>query len=550
MIISDIKKEIDLALSKNNITINNYLIEKSKNISFGDFSSNVALVLSKELKKSPMDIAKLIVENIDSSKFKAIEISNPGFINFRLSDEYFSLLISKIIIQDKKYPIFPKTGLTYNVEWVSANPTGLLHIGHARNAVNGDVFVSLLEKTGNHVVREYVVNDAGNQMNILAASVLVRYKQLLNVEAELANDSYHGDEIKLVAEALFKKYKYKFINTEINYESFNIVNEKENFIIRKFARDYLLKQIQIDLAAIGTHIDIYFSELKIHNSGLIPKTIKKLGDNVYEKDGAIWLKTTKFGDDKDRVLIKSDGKPTYFMPDIAYHEIKLNRPPKPVKLIAIWGSDHYSYITRMKIALQALGYKAEQLEIACMQMVRLVKNGEEFKMSKRTGQSLTLIDLVNAIGKDAARWFLLSTSISTHLELDVDIATQQDSKNPIYYVEYAHARANTLLNKAPKINKKEINTNLLELDIEKEILSELNYYEICIENAAKNLEPHKVTNYVYNLAKLFHNYYNNVQILNIENEELKKQRIALVYATKNIIRNALDILGIEAYIKM
>ncbi|MDE6289321.1 MAG: arginine--tRNA ligase [Ureaplasma sp.] len=547
---NEIIKERDLAVSKINLKNANYLVEKSKNVSFGDLSSNVALTLSKEFKKSPMEIAKLIVENIDLSKFKSIEISNPGFINFRLSEKYFSSLISKILVQDKKYPIFNKTGLTYNVEWVSANPTGLLHIGHARNAVNGDVFVSLLEKTGNRVIREYVVNDAGNQMNILASSVLVRYKQLLNIDAELASDSYHGDEIKLVAEALFKKYKNKFINTEIDKETFRITNEKDNLIIRKFARDFLLKQIQEDLAQIGTHIDIYFSELKIHNSGLIPKTIEKLGDNVYEQDGAIWLKTTKFGDDKDRVLIKSDGKPTYFMPDIAYHEIKLNRRPKPVKLIAIWGADHYSYITRMKIALQALGYKAEQLEIACMQMVRLVKNGEEFKMSKRTGQSLTLMDLVNAIGKDASRWFLLSTSISTHLELDVDVATQQDSKNPIYYVEYAHARANTLLNKADKINKKDINTNLLELDIEKEILNELNFYEICIENAAKALEPHKITNYVYNLAKLFHNYYNNVQVLNIENLELKKQRIALVNAVKNIIRNALDLLGIKAYIKM
>lgn len=436
------------------------------------------------------------------------------------------------------------------MEYVSANPTGYLHIGHARNAVFGDAIATLSKKIGIKVIKEYIVNDAGNQMNMLSSSVLVRYQQLFGLDKQLSDDSYHGEEIKLVAEELKNKYGDKFVNVEIDPDTFVIKDKNINMEIRTFSRNYLLNQIQEDLAALGTYIDIYYSELDIHNKGLIPATIKKLGDNVYEKDGALWLKTTKYGDDKDRVLIKSDGSPTYFMPDIAYHNIKLTREPMPDKLINIWGADHYSYITRMEIALRCLGYPADKMLVLCMQMVKLLKDGQEFKMSKRSGNSLTLMDLVNAIGKDAARWYLISVAPSTHIELDVDQATKKDNNNPIYYVEYAHARACSILEKGKDIYNKDAGADLLTSDNEKEILAHLNFFAHTIENAAKNYEPHKLANYIYTLAKLFHSYYGSAKLIDESNLALTQQRLALVNAIRVVLRNGLALLGINAYTSM
>ena len=412
-------------------------VEKTKSIKFGDYSSNVALML-KKIKpwgdlKTPIQIAEEIASNINPKMFSKIEVVPPGFINFYLNDVITKELFDCIHSQKEKYPIFEKVDQVYNVEYVSANPTGYLHIGHARNAVFGDVLAKLLSKIGINVITEYVVNDAGNQMNILASSVLVRYKELFGQNITLPDDSYHGLEIIEVAKELKNKFNDAFLNVEINND-FIITNSDVNETIRKFSRDMLLEIIKSDLASLGVHIDIYYSEQEIHKNNLIPITLEKLGNNVYEKDGAIWLQTTKFGDDKDRVLIKSDKTPTYFMPDIAYHDIKLNRPPKPNKLINVWGADHYSYITRMKIALKSLGYSDDIMEVISMQMVRLMKDGSEFKMSKRSGQSLTLKDLVNTLGKDVSRWFMISSSPSTHIELDVDLALKQDNNNPIYYI--------------------------------------------------------------------------------------------------------------------
>lgn len=529
-------------------------VEKTKSIKFGDYSSNVALMLKKikpwgEL-KTPIQIAEEIASNINPKMFSKIEVVPPGFINFYLNDVITKELFDCIHSQKEKYPIFEKVDQVYNVEYVSANPTGYLHIGHARNAVFGDVLAKLLSKIGINVITEYVVNDAGNQMNILASSVLVRYKELFGQNITLPDDSYHGLEIIEVAKELKNKFNDAFLNVEINND-FIITNSDVRETIRKFSRDYLLEIIKSDLASLGVHIDIYYSEQEIHKNNLIPVTLEKLGNNVYEKDGAIWLQTTKFGDDKDRVLIKSDKTPTYFMPDIAYHDIKLNRPPKPNKLINVWGADHYSYITRMKIALKSLGYSDDIMEVISMQMVRLMKDGSEFKMSKRSGQSLTLKDLVNTLGKDVSRWFMISTSPSTHIELDVDLALKQDNNNPIYYIEYAHARCFSILEKTNfsyKIGQD--NFSGLTLEIEKELIGNLMNFQNIIYNAATTYEPHKIANYVYNIAKLFHSYYGSVMINDQNNIELTNQRLSLVSAVKIILENALSLLGIEAYDKM
>ncbi len=529
-------------------------VEKTKSIKFGDYSSNVALMLKKikpwgEL-KTPIQIAEEIASNINPKMFSKIEVVPPGFINFYLNDVITKELFDCIHSQKEKYPIFEKVDQVYNVEYVSANPTGYLHIGHARNAVFGDVLAKLLSKIGINVITEYVVNDAGNQMNILASSVLVRYKELFGQNITLPDDSYHGLEIIEVAKELKNKFNDEFLNVEINND-FIITNSDVRETIRNFSRDMLLDIIKSDLASLGVHIDIYYSEQEIHKNNLIPITLEKLGNNVYEKDGAIWLQTTKFGDDKDRVLIKSDKTPTYFMPDIAYHDIKLNRPPKPNKLINVWGADHYSYITRMKIALKSLGYSDDIMEVISMQMVRLMKDGSEFKMSKRSGQSLTLKDLVNTLGKDVSRWFMISSSPSTHIELDVDLALKQDNNNPIYYIEYAHARCFSILEKTNfsyKIGQD--NFSGLTLEIEKELIGNLINFQNIIYNAATTYEPHKIANYVYNIAKLFHSYYGSVMINDQNNIELTNQRLSLVSAVKIILENALSLLGIEAYDKM
>lgn len=529
-------------------------VEKTKSIKFGDYSSNVALMLKKikpwgEL-KTPIQIAEEIASNINPKMFSKIEVVPPGFINFYLNDVITKELFDCIHSQKEKYPIFEKVDQVYNVEYVSANPTGYLHIGHARNAVFGDVLAKLLSKIGINVITEYVVNDAGNQMNILASSVLVRYKELFGQNITLPDDSYHGLEIIEVAKELKNKFNDEFLNVEINND-FIITNSDVRETIRKFSRDFLLDIIKSDLASLGVYIDIYYSEQEIHKNNLIPITLEKLGNNVYEKDGAIWLQTTKFGDDKDRVLIKSDKTPTYFMPDIAYHDIKLNRPPKPNKLINVWGADHYSYITRMKIALKSLGYSDDVMEVISMQMVRLMKDGSEFKMSKRSGQSLTLKDLVNTLGKDVSRWFMISSSPSTHIELDVDLALKQDNNNPIYYIEYAHARCFSILEKTNfsyKIGQD--NFSGLTLEIEKELIGNLMNFQNIIYNAATTYEPHKIANYVYSLAKLFHSYYGSVMINDQNNIELTNQRLSLVSAVKIILENALSLLGIAAYDKM
>ena len=529
-------------------------VEKTKTIKFGDYSSNVALMLKKVKPwgdlKTPFEIAEEISKTINPKIFTKIEVVKPGFINFYLNNDNVKELFDLIHSQKEKYPIFEKVNKVYNIEYVSANPTGYLHIGHARNAVFGDVLAKLLSKTGINVITEYLVNDAGNQMNMLASSVLLRYKQLFGIKEELPDDSYHGLEIIDVAKELKNQYNDKFLNVSINC-NFIIENYEIRELIKNFSRDILLNVIKSDLASLGVFIDLYYSEQEIHKNNLIPETLAKLGDNIYEKDGAIWLKTSQYGDDKDRVLIKSDKSPTYFMPDIAYHNIKLNRNPTPNKLINIWGADHYSYITRMQIALKSLGYNEDIMNVICMQMVRLVKNGQEFKMSKRSGQSLTLKDLVNTLGKDVARWFMISTSPSTHIEIDVDLALKKDNNNPIYYIQYAHARCFSILEKSNfnyEIGK--YSYNELTLDIEKELIGQIMNFQNIILNSANTYEPHKIANYIYGLAKLFHSYYGSVMINDLNNPEITYQRLSLVSTIKIVIKNTLNLLGIDAYDKM
>lgn len=525
----------------------NYMVDKSKNATFGDVSSNIALVAAKKLNQNPMDVAQSIINYLPKDYFQEITVTKPGFINFKIGKKMVSEIIDEIIQQGDHFGKFPKKHKKYSVEYVSANPTGLLHIGHARNAVLGSTIINLLQWYGYDTVSEYVVNDAGNQMNNLAAAVLIRYQQLFDININLPEDSYHGEEIKLVAQALKQQYGDRFVNTKLNDKNW-IANPEDEFTIRWFARDYLLNIIKQDLKDLGVEIELYFSEYDLHKNKMVDAMIQQLLDKkaAYEKDGAIWLNTTKYGDDKDRVLIKSDKTPTYFAPDIVYHHHKWTTNNTDV-LVNIWGADHYSYISRMKIAMQCLGFNPDDLIVVCMQMVKLMKNGEEFKMSKRTGNSLTTRDLVQALGKDVARWYLVSQSANNHIIIDVEQATKADNNNPIYYVQYAHARANQLLNKI-KVAKP-INFVSLNSDLEREIITELDFFKYTIENCATTFEPYKLTVYLLNLARLFHSYYANNRILDDNNPKLAEQYY-LVKAIKQVLNNGLTILGITPKEKM
>lgn len=546
MIINYISNVIKQSLKLLNINDVNFNVEKTKDLNFGDFSCNVAMILSKNLKNNPMDIANKIITNIDKTKFKDVFVSKPGFINFICNEVLYNELIKQIINQKNNFPMIESKNLNYNLEFVSANPTGLLHIGHARNAVFGDILANILKKYGINVIKEYLINDAGNQMNKLSYSTLIRYKQLFNLNVELVDDSYHGTEIIDCAKSLKDLVNDKYLNVECSKDGL-ILDKNINEEIRLFACNYMLNNIKEHLSKLGIKFDIFFSEKNDHQPDAINSVIKLLKNHTYQKDDALWLETIKLGDDKDRVLIKSNNEYTYFLPDIAYHLVKLTRN-HPDKIINIWGADHHSYIKRMSIALEYLGYK-DKMDVICMQMVRIIRDGKEIKLSKRTGESLTLIDLYEMIGYDACRWFLVSSNTNSHIEIDINLAQSNSNNNPIYYVQYAHARANTLLLKS-NIDLNKINSDLLILPQEKELLNSLAVYKLCIENAAISYEPSKITNYLLMLTKIFHNFYTNINILNSQDKNLINQRLLLVYCVKQVIKNSLSILGIEAKEKM
>ena len=479
--------------------------------------------------------------------FSEVKVIKPGFINFKLTNFLLQQVLIDIINEIDNFGIAKKTKLNYEIEFVSANPTGLLHIGHARNAAIGDTLARIWEANGIHVTREYYINDAGNQMEMLAMSVLVRYKQLFGQDVKLPEDSYHGEEIITVASKLKDMYGDKFLNVEFNETGILPEYVKQNAAIKIFSEKYLLQIIRDTLKNFGVSFDIWFSETELYRNNLIKSTMGLLSDYCYVKEGATWLKTTEYGDDKDRVLVKSDGQSTYFLPDIAYHNIKLSRGYN--KIFNIWGADHTSYADRMNIAMKILGHNPDKLVTLVMQMVRLVKDGKEFKMSKRSGNSLTLDDLVKAIGKEPARWYLVSQPMSSHLEIDVDKAINNNNNNPLYYVQYAHARINQILSKIERVDLPK-NFDLLTSDIEREIIVNLHSYVTTIRKIASSYEVNVLTIYLYNLAKLFHSYYASNKIIDLNNMELTKQRYWLAFCIKTVIANGLALMDIKAANKM
>lgn len=541
---SFLKKEYDI----NKISIN---VDKTKNIQFGDFSTNAAMVANSIVKKTIDEVAEKIKEHLMTTKmFKEINVVKPGFINMVISDELKYDLLKQVNTEKEKYGQFKPKNIKYNIEYVSANPTGALHIGHARNAALGMTLSNVWLKTGISVVREYYINDGGVQINNLGMSTFYRYLQLCGVRVKMLDDHYQGEEPKIIAKQIYEKHGDKYVN--VSYENNEILDKRVFNYFKTYSKQECMKFIKKDLSDFNVKFARYYPESNIYKLGLIDETLKKLKDNIYEKDNALWLESTKYGDDKDRVLIKSDKNYTYFMPDIAYHNVKISRKDGVSKLFNIWGADHNSYVMRMSAALQCLGHPKDIMHVIIMQMVKLTKDGEEFKMSKRTGQSLTLRDLIDTIGVDSARWLLVSQASEAHLEIDVNQFDGKSYDESLYYVFYAYARICKLLNKAKRNKNIKIakNVDLLTNNKEKELINMIFYYPHTLENISKSYEIQKLPTFLYNLALLFHSYYNENKILYGDNYALMSQRIFLLEAIKWTIKSGLALFNIKPKTKL
>ena len=527
------------------IEASNIVIEIPRDTSHGDYSSNIAMQLTKQLRRNPREIAGKIVENMDleTGIVSKVEIAGPGFINMFVSKTSMTEIIGEVLKEQENYGRSNYgQGIKYNVEFVSANPIGDLHLGHAKGAAVGDCICRILDAAGYDVTREYYINDAGNQINNLAASLFARYLQALGKEATLPEDGYHGKDIIDIANLVVEEYGDRFIDA--NYE-----DVRQTF--RDIGVKHELQKIKDILEEYRVHFDVWSSETKLYEDNRIEPTLEKLKEKgyTYEQDGALWLRSTAFGDDKDRVLIKGDGSYTYLTPDIAYHLNKFDRGYD--YLVDILGADHHGYIARMKAAMQALGYNADQLEIDIMQMVRMVQNGQEVKMSKRTGNAVTIKDLIEEIGVDATRYFFVCKAASSRFDFDLDLAKSQSNDNPVFYAQYAHARMCSIMRQAEKLGiSMADHYDLLVADKEIELVKHINEFRNEVIECAKSRAPHKIANYIQRLAQLFHSFYGECKVIDGQNEELSAQRLALVEATRITLKNALNLIGVEAPSKM
>ena len=529
---------------------------------FGDFATNFAMQSARSLHCAPRQIAQAVVDNLDCASVERMEIAGPGFINFYLKQNWTSDLLSSIIAAGEDYGNLPANDFgRVQVEYVSANPTGPLHIGHARGAAVGSAMVNLLRAAGYDVESEYYINDAGNQMNNLAASVNARYLQLLKLEdmggvpADLTvkqldemptgipfpENGYHGYDIIETAQRIIRIYGKEFV----------ALDEKERLAkFLEIAYKEKLAGLKEDLEAFGVTFDVWFSEKSLHEANKIHEAVDFLKERgyIYEQGGALWLKSTEQGDDKDRVVIRDNGVPTYFAADIAYHRNKFERGF--ARVINLWGADHHGYIARVKAAVNALGFDANNLEIMLLQMVRLYRNGDIVKLSKRTGETITLRELMDEVGTDAARYFFCMRSLDSQLDFDMTLATEKSNENPVYYIQYAHARICSIARQLAEAGISTVSASDLKLDTltapeELALIKKLGEYPELIARAARERAVHSVATYTYELAGLFHSFYNQCRILGVDTD-LQQARIALVKAVGHTIRHALGILGVSA----
>ncbi|WP_418791156.1 arginine--tRNA ligase [Phosphitispora sp. TUW77] len=521
-----------------------FVLEVPREKEHGDFATNIAMLLTRQAKIAPRQIAETIVNgiNIKGSRISRIEIAGPGFINFFLENDWVYDVLPQIEKQGECYgDSNTGQGKRVQVEFVSANPTGLLHMGNARGAALGDVMASLMQAAGFLVSREFYINDAGNQIDNFGKSLEARYLQLLGRDVAFPEDGYHGADIIDTVKGFIEKHGDRYLDMESALR-------KELFI--KYALEEKIAAIRNTLSQFGVEYDVWFSEQSLHESGAIDTILAQLREKgfLYESEGALWLKTTEFGDEKDEVLVRSNGIPTYFAADIAYHKNKFDRGFEWV--INIWGADHHGHVKRLKGAMQALGYNPESLDIVLMQLVRLFKEGEIIRMSKRSGEFITLDDLIADVGRDAARYFFVMRSADSHLDFDMDLAKSQSTENPVYYIQYAYARISSILRQLEELDEnvpltEECDFTLLQEQAELDLMRKMADFPIEISEAALALEPHRIARYAHELAGLFHSFYNSHRVM-IEDRELQKARLVLIKSVQTVISRALSLIGVTA----
>lgn len=521
-----------------------FIIEKPADKKNGDFSSNIAMAGARAYHQAPRMIAEAIVKNfsLDGGYIDRCEIAGPGFINFYLSDKYYSDVLKDIVASGDNYGRSDYgEGKKMLVEFVSANPTGPMHIGNARGGAIGDCLVSVLDAAGYDVQREFYINDAGNQIEKFATSLEVRYLQECGKDVELPEDAYHGEDITVHARNFYSEVGDKYAECD---------SQERRDALVAYALPKNIAGLEADLGKYRIKYDKWFRESTLHNDGSVQKIIEALKEKgvTYEQDGALWFKASEYGNDKDIVLIRANGIPTYIVPDIAYHYNKLVTRGYD-KAIDVLGADHHGYIPRMKAALTALGLDADRLDIVIMQMVRLVRNGETIKLSKRSGKAITLNTLLEEVPIDAARFFFNLREPNSHFDFDLELAAKQSSENPVYYVQYAHARICSIIKKAADegigvTTPSEEALNRLNSSEERDLISHLASLTDEIIGAAKSYDPARITHYVIELATLFHKFYNAHRVVS-DDKELTEARLFLCTAVKNTIKNILVMLKVD-----
>lgn len=501
----------------------------------GDFSTNAAMRFAKSLGYKPADLADKLASELSIEGVSRIEAVKPGFLNFFISQEDMASVVVKVLEEGENYGAGEDNGIQVNLEYVSANPTGYLHLGHARGAAVGDSLARIMKKAGYRVTREYYINDAGNQIDHMAESLIARYLQKLrHSDAQVPEDGYHGQDIVNIAQELVED-----CGSEFESDPYGHLDFFKEYGIRK-----LLGKIQSDLRRFGVEFDVFTSERDIRRSGKVERTLKDLRLCTYQQDGALFLRTIHDGDDKDRCIVKSDGSYTYFLPDIAYHADKFGRGFD--RLIDIFGADHAGYVCRLKSAMKSLGYDPERLTVNLVQIVRLFKGGQEYRMSKRTGNAVAMNDLIDEVGVDAVRYFFVSRAGESHLDFDLDLAQSLSSNNPVYYAQYTHARLCSALERGREYRGEGFGGTRLTCDSEIAIMKSLRDFPSRIKEAADTGQPYKICLFVQNFCTLVNEWYQSERIINPSDPQLSAARLALAAASRTVIAEALDLIGVSA----
>lgn len=519
-----------------------FVIEVPKDSGHGDFACNAAMLLARQARMAPRHIAEIITAHMKNQGVlvEKVEVAGAGFINFFLNDSWLYEIPDMVIRMANRFGENPRLHKKVQVEFVSANPTGNLHMGNARGGALGDTLANVLDRAGYDVEREFYINDCGNQIEVFGQSLEARYLQLMGQDVEFPENGYAGQDVVDTVKNIIREYNHQFLNVPAAERQQQMVD---------FALQEKVSYIKKTLQGFGIQYDVWFSEKTLHDQGKVEAVIKYLRerDYIYEQDGALWFKTTLFGDEKDEVLLRANGLPTYFAADIAYHKDKFDRGFDWV--INIWGADHHGHVARMKGAMQAIGYDPDQLDIMLMQLVRLYRGGQIVRMSKRTGTTVSLDELIEEVGRDAARFFFVMRSPDSHLDFDLELAKQQNQDNPVYYVQYAHARIMSIFRQAqaagvlmPEMGKIDYTRWGTE---ELQIIRKIADFPEEIAIAARTMAPHRMARYVLDLAGLFHSFYNHQRVIN-EDKDLQDARLVLMECTRITLKNALDILGVSA----